>query len=93
MRGVLSAGRAAFASPGFACGGAAAAHAQLVRLPGANVALPRPWALGEELAHDVLGQEQAGVVEWRADSVRRKRKSKMNKHKHKKRRKLNRHRR
>jgi hypothetical protein len=30
--------------------------------------------------------------EWRADSVRRKRKKKMNKHKHAKRRKLNRHR-
>lgn len=31
--------------------------------------------------------------EWRADSVRRKRKKKMNKHKHAKRRKLNRHKR
>jgi hypothetical protein len=34
-----------------------------------------------------------GAAELRADSVQRKRKSKMNKHKHRKRRKLNRHKR
>ena len=36
--------------------------------------------------------EECQDVEFRADSVRRKRKKKMNKHKHAKRRKLNRHR-
>jgi hypothetical protein len=64
-------------------GAAAAPHAfpsQLGRLCG------RPFEVADEAADGEIG-------EWRADSVRRKRKKKMNKHKHAKRRKLNRHRR
>lgn len=36
-------------------------------------------------------KDEIDTISWRADSVRRKRKKKMNKHKHAKRRKLNRH--
>lgn len=49
-----------------------------------------------DLVHVAAQEEEVETVssvEWRADSVRRKRKRKMNKHKHAKRRKLNRHKR
>ena len=49
-------------------------------LPAARAPPPGPTGVGGE------------GLEWRADSVRRKRKHKMNKHKQRKRRKLNRHR-
>lgn len=49
-----------------------------------------------EFLETILRDEDQHIVKedtcWRADSVRRKRKKKMNKHKHAKRRKLNRHR-
>lgn len=49
-----------------------------------------------EFLETILRDEDQDIVKedtcWRADSVRRKRKKKMNKHKHAKRRKLNRHR-
>ncbi len=41
-------------------------------------------------ANGLWAPQNGEVVEWRADSVRRKRKRAMNKHKHRKRRKLNR---
>jgi hypothetical protein len=44
-----------------------------------------------ESAKPGLVEEQPQVGEWRADSVRRKRKSKMNKHKHRKRLRANKH--
>ena len=44
------------------------------------------------IAFEQESEVDCHTEEWRADSVRRKRKKKMNKHKHAKRRKLNRHR-
>ena len=52
------------------------------------------WSPGylEVMFDDENQEENQEDLCWRADSVRRKRKKKMNKHKHAKRRKLNRHR-
>lgn len=53
-------------------------------------------SIGIDRAADICGNLNMGQSDkedgWMADSVRRKRKKKMNKHKHAKRRKLNRHR-
>ncbi|KAI8105658.1 hypothetical protein M9434_000240 [Picochlorum sp. BPE23] len=55
-----------------------------------GVVVPPRWSMLCGPVHPVSEDDDS---EWRADSVRRKRKKKMNKHKHAKRRKLNRHKR
>lgn len=55
-----------------------------------GLVVPPRWSM---LCGPVHTVSEGDDSEWRADSVRRKRKKKMNKHKHAKRRKLNRHKR
>ncbi|PSC69764.1 4 -phosphopantetheinyl transferase [Micractinium conductrix] len=65
----------------------AASLSQVLAAAAAAAQQPSPAA---GVARGLWAPQQGEVLEWRADSVRRKRKRAMNKHKHRKRRKLNR---